>query len=158
MHRAHCLRCTARLRDGWDLLAGAAGRSFACSPDAFAFQWELTLVQASNCFSSETVRMAKVLEESQAVKVTGASPASGRSLQKYVARSHVLLEDHTDCGPQAIAKGRLLAQDQITCAVPSCPLNASFNGYGWIQFSFHGAPEKMLRGTPPGARWLEISH
>lgn len=65
----------ASLWDGWDLLARAAVRSLVCSPNAFTFQWELTLVQVSNRVSSETVRAAKVLEDNQSV--TGAGTSSG---------------------------------------------------------------------------------
>lgn len=56
-----------------EFVGNAAGEE--ALPGAFTFQWELAIVQVSNWFSSETLRAAKVLEESQ--PVTGASSSSG---------------------------------------------------------------------------------
>ena len=89
----------ASLWAGWDLLTRAAVRRLVCSLNAFTFQWELTLVQVSNWFSSEAVRAAKVLEENRSV--TGASTSSG-------VLYYVLPEGPTDCGSNDISKGHLL--------------------------------------------------
>lgn len=59
---------------------GMAGISWQCGwtgglawpPDAFIFQWVLAVVQVSNWFPSESLRAAKVLEESQ--QVIGPAP------------------------------------------------------------------------------------
>ena len=61
-------------------------RRLAWSPDAFTFQWELRAVQVSNMFSSETVRAAKVLEESQPVTGAGSSVCS---LQKHIVMHYL---------------------------------------------------------------------
>lgn len=80
--RVCCQQGVANLGNGWNQLAVHPDRRVAWSPDAFTFQWEFTVVQISNGFSSETVRAAKVLEESQ--PVTGASSNLVCSLQKHI--------------------------------------------------------------------------
>lgn len=64
----------------------------AWSPDAFTFQWKLAVVQVSNWFSSETVRAAKVLEESQ--PVTGASTSGVFTAKPHYNILRFTLESH----------------------------------------------------------------
>lgn len=140
---------------------GMAGITWQCGwtgglawpPDAFTFQWVLAVVQVSNWFSSESLRAAKVLEESQ--PGMGASSASECSLQKHVIMYCVV---PTDCGSMGISKAHLLLSDKITCDV-TAPLAPTPASTGVLLYSFHfvglhSILAKELPWVPGGLKYL----
>lgn len=124
--RARYQQGRASLRNGWNQLAVQLDRRLAWSPDAFTFQWELRVVQVSNMFSSETVRAAKVLEESQ--PVTGAS-SSVCSLQKHIVMHYLSPRVTVTVGLMTSPRTSLtIRQNNLCCRCSSCPLTPASNG------------------------------